>query len=429
MNGQAIKGAGRLRPALRVATAATLAVAVIYIVMVAGILTLVSNKLVHETDARLIDRLSDAPTLLSTGSAPTGSAKPDADDAPVYFWRLNSAGTLTAASAGAPAFPFRATAQPRFPRTVFVAGRDFRFDQIDLPGGARLYAAESLTQEHHVRSLLLTSALVLSPILLAAVFAAAFTIGRQASKPVERARVRQLEFTADASHELRTPLSVIEAEVGLALATNRTAVGYRDALERVRGESHRLHRIVEDLLWLARFDSEPPSPQPEAVDLAILAQQGADRFAPIAQSEHVTLDVETADADQAEIAAAPESIERLLGVLLDNAIRYAKPGGRVIIAVDTTPSQIALTIADNGPGIPATERARLFDRFHRLETATGQGAGLGLAIADAIVRSTNGRWTIGDAALGGASMTITWSRPRAHTTPPARFRQRTTGGA
>lgn len=277
-----------------------------------------------------------------------------------------------------------------------------------------MFAAESLAQESHVRDVVVTASLLVSPALLAAAFASAFVIGRQASKPAEQARRRQLEFTADASHELRTPLSVIQAEVGLALATTRSAHGYRDALQRIAGESQRLRRIVEDLLWLARFDSEPPPPPAELVDVATIASQCADRFEPIVRSRDIQLDVEVRGDCSTRIAASPEWVDRLIGVLVDNAIRYASTPGKVTIQIEGSPSHVMLAVDDDGPGIPAAERHRLFDRFHRGGGSSGGGAGLGLAIADAVVRSTRGHWTVGDSALGGASMAISWPQARAH---------------
>jgi signal transduction histidine kinase len=212
-------------------------------------------------------------------------------------------------------------------------------------------------------------------------------------------------------------LTVVEAEVGLALATDRTASGYRDALQRVSDETQRLRRIVEDMMWLARFDSQPPAPRAAIVDVMTLARQCADRFAPVAQSRNLELTVNLTGQDLAHVAAPPEWVDRLIGVLLDNATRYAKSPGRIAVTVGCTASHVALTVADDGPGIPLAARARLFDRFHRIDETGSEGAGLGLAIADAVVRSTHGRWTISDSDFGGACMTVTWSRHRSPTLP------------
>jgi len=405
-----VKAGVPLRSALRVATAATVALAVIYVVVVVGILTLVSGRLLNEADGRLDEQLLRSPSAGTSTALPGGLG--DADDAPVYFWRVSSGNVVTSQSPGAPGLPPQLLARGgRFPRTVTVSHSSFRFDAVASSDGSRLFAAESLAEAGHVRSLLIASALVVSPVLFAGVFVSAFIIGRQASKPVEVASRRQREFTADASHELRTPLTVIQAEVGLALAATRTADGYRDALQRVSDESQRLRRIVDDLLWLARFDAEPPPPQTELVDVATMAQVCADRFAPILVSRSVELEVDGSDRST-QIAAAPEWIDRLVGVLLDNAIRHARSPGWVMMAVDVSANEVTLTIADDGDGIPVAERGRLFDRFHRIDNATGQGAGLGLAIADAVVRTTHGRWTVDDSARGGASMSVSWPRPR-----------------
>jgi len=88
---------------------------------------------------------------------------------------------------------------------------------------------------------------------------------------------------------------------------------------------------------------------------------------------------------------------------------YAGPDGAVRISVRAHGSSISLTVEDSGPGIVEAERPTLFDRFHRA-AEQGSGAGLGLAIGDSIVRSTGGRWHIGDSPLGGALMTVTWKR-------------------
>ncbi len=234
------------------------------------------------------------------------------------------------------------------------------------------------------------------------------TVGRRVAAPIELARIRQLEFTADASHELRTPLSVIEAQTSLALTEPRDPDWYRSAFQRVQGETGRIRRLVEDLLWLARFDSTRNQAQAEHVDVAILAHQAADRFTAIAEAKHVRLTVRTAPVPLI-IHAPPEWLDRLLGVLLDNACKYVPEGGAVEVSVWAEGNRIRLNVDDNGPGIPAEERPRIFDRFHRA-TDRASGAGLGLAIANSVVRATAGRWVVGDSPTGGASMGVIWPR-------------------
>ena len=109
------------------------------------------------------------------------------------------------------------------------------------------------------------------------------------------------------------------------------------------------------------------------------------------------------------INAPPEWVDRLTAVLVDNACRYAGPGGTVRIGVATSGGRVSLVVDDSGPGIDPEERLQLFDRFHRA-TDQGNGAGLGLAIADSVVRATGGEWSVGQADFGGAHMEVRWRR-------------------
>jgi signal transduction histidine kinase len=282
-------------------------------------------------------------------------------------------------------------------------------------------AGQSLAQNRHTQAVLLDSEIAAAPLLLAAMFLGSLTVGLKALGPVEQSRRRQLEFTADASHELRTPLSVISAEADIALASPRSAAEYRGSLTRIQGEGKRLRRIVEDLLWLARFDSQPPPPGDEPLDVATIADTCAGRFRPVAGARSITITAHTATPAPALISAPPEWIDRLAGVLMDNACRYAGLDGSARISVAVAAGRVSLAVEDSGPGIPEAERSRLFDRFHRAAD-DGQGAGLGLAIADSIVRSTGGRWNVGDSSsLGGARMAVSWRRhqPRHLAAPSA----------
>ena len=289
------------------------------------------------------------------------------------------------------------------------AGSVFRLAAI-RQGGGRLVAGQSLADQQHIQDMLRDGAALAAPVLLLAMFAGSLIIGLRALSPVEHSRRRQLEFTADASHELRTPLSVINAEIGIALSAPREAADYRAALLRIQDESGRLRRIVEDLLWLARFDSEPPPPGAEPLDLATIAGTCAQRFQAVAQASSPGVSVTVAPSRAAWISAPPEWIDRLTGVLVDNACRYAGPGGSVRLSVAARGGRVSLTVEDSGPGIPPGQRDRLFDRFHRA-TEHGAGTGLGLAIADSIVRSTGGHWRIGESGLGGALFEVSWRRP------------------
>ena len=403
----------KLGPAARVAATATGIVAVVYVLGVIVLNLVISARLTQQNDNRLADRLAAAghdPDVFSQRTPRTfrGAGDGDTDSVPVFFWLLDARQAVVAHSPGAPALPTRPFGgqQPSdgLPVTV-TAGRSDPFRlKMTRDGTGWLVAGQSLTGIAHTERLLLYAEALAGPFVLLAMFFSCLVVGQHALAPVEQSRRRQLEFTADGAHELRTPLSVISAEADVALGTPRDAAGYRDALARIKEESLRLRQLVDNMLWLARFDSRPPPPRDEPVDLATLAQACADRFRAVGP----VITAETASGP-ALISAPPEWIDQLAGVLMDNACRYAGPDGVVRIGVRADSSRISLTVEDSGPGIVEAERPRLFDRFHRA-TKHGSGAGLGLAIGDSIVRSTGGRWHIGDSPLGGALMMVTWKQ-------------------
>jgi signal transduction histidine kinase len=282
----------------------------------------------------------------------------------------------------------------------------FRFSAVRFTNGW-LVAGESLADVTRVSSSLFDVETVAGGVLLVLMYLAAFVVGMRALTPVARARRRQAEFTSDASHELRTPLSVIEAEIDLALSRPRDAESYRAALHRVGDEGRRLHRIVEDLLWLARSDEARLVPEAsETCDLAEVTAAAESRFESLASRNGVSLEF-VRRAVATTVRANAESIDRLVGVLVDNACKFAGPGGRVSVTVQIVAHRLVLSVDDSGPGIPVDERDVVFDRFHRADSAAG-GTGLGLAIADAIIKSTHAHCVVSESSLGGARFEVSW---------------------
>jgi signal transduction histidine kinase len=406
--------------AARVSAVATLLIGVVYFLFVVAFNTIDAHRLVAQVDVSLHERLSDTNHQVTVVPPDRRLVDDDndVDSAPIVLWRVPLKGHSETLSDGAPRLLSTSWIHTGQPATVAIGGHLFRLDAVTVKGGW-LVAGQSLAEQEHIGRVLLAGELVAGVVLLFASYLGTLIIGLKASGPIEQARRRQLEFTADASHELRTPLSVIEAEVGLALRSDGGVTLYRDTLKRVRHESDRLRHLVEDMLWLARFDAEPPPPSDEPVDLASIADGCADRFLAIGKSQDMTIVVVRQGEGQAWISAPPEWIDRLTGVLVDNACRYAGQGGIVRLVVHVQGTWVNLAVEDSGPGIPVAERTRLFDRFHRA-IDDGTGAGLGLAIADSIVRSTGGRWRVSEAEIGGARLEVTWHRTGSRDAP---FRQ------
>ncbi|HUZ41905.1 MAG TPA: HAMP domain-containing sensor histidine kinase [Acidimicrobiales bacterium] len=389
-----------------VATSLGMAAFVLVCIVINSVLL---GRLDSQVDTRLNQQLSVVKRVANSagdsGTALNGLSKDqDRDDVPIYLWRVGHDGVAHALEIGSPRLP--TTAWSLGARTETVGQSTFRFTAVHFRNGW-LVAGESLAEVARVGSSLFDVEIAAGAVLLVLMYLAAFFVGVRAMAPVALTRRRQAEFTSDASHELRTPLSVIEAEVDLALSRPRDAESYRGALRRVGNEGHRLHRIVEDLLWLARSDEARLVAGPSATcDLVEVAGAAVSRFEPLASRNGVSLEF-VGSPVAATVQADAESIDRLVGVLVDNACKFAGPGGQVRVSVEVIAHRRVLTVEDSGPGIPIHERDVVFDRFHRTDSSTA-GTGLGLAIADAIMTSTHAHRTVSESSLGGALFEVSW---------------------
>lgn len=203
------------------------------------------------------------------------------------------------------------------------------------------------------------------------------------------ARVReafdaQRYFVADAAHEMRSPLAALRLQVqGLQRA--RDEATRELALERLLAGIDRATRLVEQLLLLARQQAKASSGEPaQRVELADLARAALADAAALAQQRRIDLGLVQGDAG--EMLGHPDALRILLRNLLDNAIRYTPEGGRVDVSVQHEPNALLLSVDDNGPGIAEADRARVVDRFYRVQGSPAGGSGLGLAIVQAIAQ-------------------------------------------
>lgn len=214
---------------------------------------------------------------------------------------------------------------------------------------------------------------------------------------------KQRRFVADASHELRSPLAAIRTtlEVGLA---HPDRAPWPVIAERAARQSIRLEDLIQQLLLLAKADEQQLSAQQRRVDVGVLLRD----VATSTQAHHVDLDIDLDAAPGATTVGNPDHLQRLFRNIIDNAVRYAH--GRVLITATASADAVRVEVDDDGPGIPATDRERVFDRFVRLDSSRERGSGttgLGLAIAREIALAHRGRITIADSPTGGARMIVT----------------------
>jgi len=218
---------------------------------------------------------------------------------------------------------------------------------------------------------------------------------------LERAQESKQRFISDASHELRSPVASIRQHAEVALAhPGRTSVA--ELAETVLAEDFRVQRLVEDLLLLARVDEYTLQLRHQPVDVDDLVFDEARHL-----RATTDLRIDTTAVSAGRVDGDPASLRRVLRNLGDNAARHAR--GRIAFALADDGSHVALSVDDDGPGIPPTDQERVFERFVRLDDARARhdgGTGLGLAIVAELVSAHGGRVSAADGDLGGARIKV-----------------------
>jgi signal transduction histidine kinase len=217
---------------------------------------------------------------------------------------------------------------------------------------------------------------------------------------IEASLQRQRVFVADASHELRTPLAALRAELELADRSGRTPEELRAAVRSASEEVDRLSRLAEDLLVVARFDQGRLPIARERVDVGAVLGRVGGRFGRRASDGGREIVVDAPVRLEAEIDVL--RIEQALGNLIDNALRHG--AGDVRLSARRDDGSVLLEVSDDGPGFPEGFEGEAFERFTRADDGrTGGGAGLGLAIVEAIATAHGGRVSV---AASGTPATV-----------------------
>ncbi len=215
----------------------------------------------------------------------------------------------------------------------------------------------------------------------------------------------QRQFTADAAHELRTPLTAVQLQLDL-FKRSRSEQEKKEAISLLSSGVTRSIHVVRQLLALAHQDPDSKDQKIESFDLILLAHDIMHQCALLADQKEIDVTI-THHQSPCALDGHKASIRILLEVLLDNALRYTPNGGRVIISVMQEQGSTALSVHDNGIGIPESERARVCDRFYRVSGTQQSGSGLGLAIAKRIAQKHRATVSFSDRLDGkGVSVDI-----------------------
>jgi heavy metal sensor kinase len=224
------------------------------------------------------------------------------------------------------------------------------------------------------------------------------------------------QFAADASHELRTPLAVIRTSAELALRRAREPEAYRDSLTEVAAEAERMTQLVEDLLFLARSDSRQSGMPMGPFDLRDALRDAVAEVHDLAAERNIDIRLDLPQ-EEAPLNGNRAACRRLFLVLLDNALKYSHPGGKVTVTLTASPGETLVSVQDFGIGISAQDLPHIFQRFYRADkarTRSGDGAGghgLGLALAETLAQVHGASISVTSTEGEGSVFLVEWSIP------------------
>ncbi len=424
--------------------------------------TELSSGLQGQLDSQLTTQLAQADRYLSPTPQPTesrGSASSTAGPAPgeYFFQILDASGTVRGASvdAGRAALvsptELRRARQGQLFLTRSIEGEHARLTAAPYPSHARWVAVAGASLDTLDRTLsdVFRELLIggISTVLIAGL--GAYLLARAALSPVERLRgevaalsgreqraavevpstndeiaalaktmnellgrlqealARQRALIADAGHELRTPFSVLHAELELAGRPGRSAEELRTAVQSATDEAARLYRLADDLLLLARSDEEQLGLHREPTDLKALIERSLARTSVLSHAPGVRCRIDCPEGLSAVVD--PDRIRQVIDNLVDNAARFAPSETEIVVSARPAEADLIIEVSDSGPGFPPDFLPHAFERFRRPDLGRARsagGAGLGLAIVQAVIVAHGGQVAAGNRPEGGAIVTI-----------------------
>jgi heavy metal sensor kinase len=225
---------------------------------------------------------------------------------------------------------------------------------------------------------------------------------------IEHAFLRVTQFTADASHELRTPISLIRTEAEIALRNSHGEEEYREALRNILLESERTTVLIEDMLAMARADSGSENLHLVPVNLKLLADKTTTEWRHLIENRNLRF-LQASPSQEILVLADAQALQRLLAILLDNAVKYTPEHGEVELRLESRLDKAMITVRDTGIGIAEEDQKRIFERFYRADKARSHqfgGAGIGLAIADWIAKRHRGSIAVKSCIGAGSSFVV-----------------------
>ncbi|WP_151733502.1 sensor histidine kinase [Paenibacillus tengchongensis] len=250
-----------------------------------------------------------------------------------------------------------------------------------------------ITSQQEILTNLIYTFTVVGVLMLVILYFSSRYFANRSIRPVQEAFNKQKQFIADASHELKTPLAVINTNTEVLLANPEETVGQQSKwLHYIKSETERMAKLTSDLLYLTEMDDSrasmihAPFDISEAVENIILTMEA------VIFEKNVALDYDI--EPDLSVQGSSEQIKQVVMILLDNAVKYSGPGGKVTLLLQKQHHEVVLAVSNTGEGIAPEHLTRIFDRFYRTDTSRSRkqgGHGLGLAIAKSIIDQHRGR--------------------------------------
>lgn len=232
---------------------------------------------------------------------------------------------------------------------------------------------------------------------------------QETMEQLEDAAAKQKEFVANVSHELRTPLTSVRSYAEtLSASPNLPANKRHDLLRVVMDESDRMTKIVQDLLTLAQLDGKKNDLPMETFSYKAAVERVCRTVALTAEEKQLQVTLHSPENPTAMVSYRPD-VEQIVLNIVSNAVKYTQPGGTITLTAEESGPTLALTIADNGPGIPEEDLPRIFERFYRVDKGRSRalgGTGLGLGLAREMAERAGGEITITSTLGIGTTVTI-----------------------
>lgn len=231
----------------------------------------------------------------------------------------------------------------------------------------------------------------------------AFIFTKRILQPIEQNQQEQIRFVAAASHELRTPIAVILSSLNACKKAD--SIEKEGFLSTIESESYRMSKLVNDMLLLAKADNHTWNLQKSPVSLDTVLLNAYEAFTSMAQEKQLSMHITLPDEVVADCCCDEDRITQVITILIHNAISYTQNGGTINLSLYITEKYAVISVMDNGPGIPDSEKEKIFERFYRIDNARSKKDhfGLGLCIASEIIHAHQGKIQIKDTPGGGST--------------------------